>query len=270
MRHADVAYGHQLQQTKDKMTRLKKDCKAKVERLVVDKRALGAEVKKVLQEAKEGRQVTTIAHKEHVRQLSLKVKAVKKLSCAEIKAATEKHITEVANLEREKDGLRLHVTRQRRENKERVNFLEGKQKALELRCIGSELHSKKLVREVQAQEARGRNLENRTAKLEEEVAEKEDEKNKLCDDITIVRQTFGTTENELGQLRLELRSKSEELEKLRTRFRIWKQAEAKKLRVTKKKIAALTTERDDLRNVRLVHNVICVLCFLCCVSFISN
>ena len=81
MRHADVAYGHQLQQTKDKMARLKKDSKAKVERLFVDKRALGAEVKKVLQEAKEGRQVTTLAHKEHVRQLSLKVKAVKKLSC---------------------------------------------------------------------------------------------------------------------------------------------------------------------------------------------
>jgi hypothetical protein len=129
--------------------------------------------------------------------------------------------------------------------------LEGKQEALELRCIGSELHSKRLLREVQAQEARGRNLENRTAILEEEVTEKEDERNKLCDDITIVRETFGAAENELGRLRLELRSKSEELEKLRTRFRIWKKAEAKKLRVAKKKITALTAEHDNLRNVHL-------------------
>jgi hypothetical protein len=251
MRHADVAYGHQLQQTKDNMARMKKDSKAKVERLFVEIRALSAEVKKVVKDAKEGRQVITLAHKEHVRQLSLKVKAVKKLSCAEIMAATEKHIAEVANLERDKDGLRVHVTRQRREYKERVNFLEGKQEALELRYIGSELHSKKLSREVQAQEARGRNLENRTAILEEEVVEKEDERNKLCDDITIVRETFGAVENELILLRLELKSKSEELEKLRTRFRIWKEAEAKKLRVAKKKITALTTERDNLRNVRL-------------------
>ncbi len=66
-----------------------------------------------------------------------------------------------------------------------------------------------------------------------------------------VRETFGVAEIELGRLRLELRSKSEELDKLRTRFRIWKEAEAKKLRVAKKKITALTTERDNLRNVRL-------------------
>jgi hypothetical protein len=125
MRHADVAYERQLQQTKDNMVRLKKDSKAKVERLFVDKRALRAEVQKVLKEAKEGRQVIALAHREHVRQLSLKVKAVKKLSCAEIKAATEKHIAEVANLECDKDGLRLHVTRQRREYKERDNFLCG-------------------------------------------------------------------------------------------------------------------------------------------------
>ncbi len=94
-------------------------------------------------------------------------------------------------------------------------------------------------------------MENRTAILEEEVTEKEDERNKLCDDITIVRETFGAAENELGRLRLELRSKSEELEKLRTRFRIWKKAEAKKLRVAKKKITALTAEHDNLRNVHL-------------------
>jgi hypothetical protein len=53
MRHADVAYGHQLQQTKDRTVRLKKDVRAKVEKLSVDKRALGAEVKKVQKEAKE-------------------------------------------------------------------------------------------------------------------------------------------------------------------------------------------------------------------------
>jgi hypothetical protein len=95
-------------------------------------------------------QVRTLAHKEHVRQLALHVKAVKKLSCADIKAATEKHIAEVANLERDKEGLRLHMNRQRREYKDRVKLLEGKHEALELRCSGSELHSQKLMREVQA------------------------------------------------------------------------------------------------------------------------
>ena len=55
MREADGAYGHQLQQTKEKLARLKKDGKANVARLSADKRALAVEVdvKAVVAESKE-------------------------------------------------------------------------------------------------------------------------------------------------------------------------------------------------------------------------
>ncbi len=60
-------------------------------------------------------------------------------------------------------------------------------------------------------------MEDRAAFLEEQLAEKEDKRNQLCDDITMARETFGEAENELGRLRFEMRSKSEELEKIKAR-----------------------------------------------------
>ncbi len=76
MREADGAYGHQLQQSKEKMARLKKDGKANVKMarlkkdgkanvaiLSADKRALAVEVKAVVEESKEVMHVAKTAHK---------------------------------------------------------------------------------------------------------------------------------------------------------------------------------------------------------------
>ena len=156
MREADGAYGQQLQQTKEKMARLKTDGKANVARLSADKRALAAEVKAVVAEkmekmarlktdakakvkavvveSKKVMHVAKTAHKEHVLQLLLKVKVAKKLSVSEINVAMEKNTAEVAKLEREKHGLRSHASRQRRHYKDTVNTLERKHEALDLLC----------------------------------------------------------------------------------------------------------------------------------------
>jgi hypothetical protein len=88
MREADGAYGHQLQQMKDKMVRLKMEGKANAARLSADKRALAVELKAVVQESKGVMCAAKIAQNEHVRQLHLKVKVAKKLDLAPTRSPT--------------------------------------------------------------------------------------------------------------------------------------------------------------------------------------
>jgi chromosome segregation ATPase len=204
-----------------------------------------------------------------VRQLSLKVKEAKKLSVAEVKLATEKHTAEVAKLDREKEGLRLHVHRQQIDYKDRVASLEGKRAALELRCSGSELESHKLWRELQGQEAKGRKWQSTAVSLEDRVVEKEIERNKLCNNIEMANKTIGAASTEIERVRLELGAKCKELDKLTHRFSTWKQAEEKRARALKAKIAALITDRDDLLEVCCFHNVVCIMFIVILSHYIS-
>ena len=167
-------------------------------------------------------------NKEHVRQFLLKVKVVKKLSVPEINAAMEKNTAEVAKLEREKKGLRLHANRQRRQYKDTVNTLEGKHEALELLCSASQVESQKLWKDLQGQQAKGSHLQRRTMLLEEQVTEKDVERVKLCDVITTANAMSSAADIEIIRMRLELEVKGEELRKLTDRFTTWKQAEEKR------------------------------------------
>ncbi len=87
------------------------------------------EVKAVIQDSKEVIHRAKVKHNEHVRQLTLKIKLVKKLSMKEMNAAKEKHTDEVAKLERDKSGLRDR--KQRKEYKDKVKVVEGQHEALE-------------------------------------------------------------------------------------------------------------------------------------------
>ncbi len=251
------------------MARLKKDGKANVARLSADKRTLAVEVKAVVAESKEVMHVAKTAHKEHVQQLLLKVKVAKKLSVSEINVAMEKNTAEVAKLEREKEGLRLHANRQRRQYKDTVNTLEGKHEALELLCCASQVESQKLWRDLQGQQALGRHLQRKTMLLEEQVAEKDVERVKLCDDITTANAMSSAADIEITRMRLKLKVKGEELRKLTDRFTTWKEAEEKRACATKAKMRALKTERDNLRNVRCFHNLYMFPFFLLSVYYIS-
>jgi hypothetical protein len=103
--------------------------------------------------------------------------------------------------------------------------------------------------------------------LEAHVAAKDVERVKLCDDITTEKAMSSAADKENSRLRVELEVKEEELRKLTHRFTIWKQAEEQRARATKAKLKALTSERDNLRNVRCFHNFICVPCFCVCTTF---
>jgi chromosome segregation ATPase len=243
MRQADGACGHQLQQTKEKVARLKKDGKANVARLSADKRALAVEVKAVLKDSKE---VLRAAKTKFL----LKVKVAKKLSVSEIQAAMAKNTAEVDKLEREKEGLRLHANRQRRQYKDTVSTLEGRHEALELLCSASQVESQKLWRDLQGQQSKGSHLQRRTMELEEEVAEKEKGRVNLCDDISRANAMYSEANKEISRMRLELEEKVEDLRKVTDRFTTWKLADDNRACATKAKMRALTTERDRLRNVR--------------------
>jgi hypothetical protein len=106
--------------------------------------------------------------------------------------------------------------------------------------------------------------------LEAQVAKKDVEKVKLCDDITTAQAMSSAADKEISRLRVELEVKEEELRTLTHRFTAWKQAEEQRARATKAKLKALTSERDNLHNVRCFHNFICVPCFLLSVYYISN
>jgi hypothetical protein len=106
--------------------------------------------------------------------------------------------------------------------------------------------------------------------LEEEVAEKEKGRVKLCDDITTANAMYSAADIEISRMSLELELKGEELRKVTDRFTTWKLAEDKIACATKAKMRALTTERDTLRNVRCFHNFICVPLFLLSAYYISN
>jgi hypothetical protein len=81
---------------------------------------------------------------------------------------------------------------------------------------------------------------------------------------------YREAKKEITRLRVELRAKCDKIDQVNARYTTWKNDDEKRRRAAKAKTAALATEHDNLRKVRRFHNVICVLLFLFCVSFISN
>ena len=78
-REVEEMHGHEVRKLKGKVNRMQTDNRAKVAKLVSEKKNLAQEGKDAAQEAKHAMNMAKAKHREHVTQLRLKVKSVKKL-----------------------------------------------------------------------------------------------------------------------------------------------------------------------------------------------
>jgi hypothetical protein len=128
-RKVEEMHGHEVRKLKGKVNRMQTDNRAKVARLVSEKKNLAQEGKDAVQESKHAMNTAKAKHREHVTQLRLKVKSVKKLG-KETQEIAEKEARQrlkeaVTKLEQDKmhygnmvgrsvQGLKKRYTRMRR------------------------------------------------------------------------------------------------------------------------------------------------------------
>jgi hypothetical protein len=124
--------------------------RAKVARLVSEKKNLVQAVKEAAQESKQAMNTAKAKYREHVTQLRVKVKSVKKLAKemqeVEEKAARQRLKEVVTKLKDDKDALREHARKQRTGFKEALHKHEARASALEFKGIELQMGAQKTAR----------------------------------------------------------------------------------------------------------------------------
>jgi hypothetical protein len=154
LREADAKYGWQLQKKTTEIAEVKLQAQARIGRLETQRKTLSTELKDVTRAKREAVQAAQRQYKDDLSQLSDKVKAVTRLKNDELSKVNDKHRDVVRKLEQHKADLRARVKAQRAEHKERVSVISAKSEALELLCSVSEMETKKLGRELSAEQSR--------------------------------------------------------------------------------------------------------------------
>lgn len=169
-------HGRVVHNLKAKVKCMQTEKRAKVARLVSEKKNLVQAVKEAAQESKQSMNTAKAKHRQHVTQLRVKVKSVKKLAKemqeAEEKAARQRLKEVVTKLEEDKDALREHARKQRTGFKAALHKHEAKEAALELKGIELRMGAQKTARVMATKELV---IES----LEEQLLRKDFEKDSL-------------------------------------------------------------------------------------------
>ena len=168
LREVDEVHGWELRQKEAEVSRVKERAKVKVQRLVVSKQSLKADVQDIRKSTQEAAKMATKKRKDSMAKVALKVKVVKNLAKGEMQKAKLQHDNEVSQLERQKAALRAQAGHQRSKFKAIVRGVEEKHEALTLLCSAAEVGNQKLARELHVERIKGVSLHDQTEALQRE------------------------------------------------------------------------------------------------------
>jgi hypothetical protein len=237
------------------MEEVKLQAQARIDRLATQKKTLSAELKDVTRAKREAVNAAHRQYKDDVGRLLDKVKDVTRLKNDELNKANDKHRDVVTKLELQKAELRERAKTQREECKERVSGVTAKSEALELLCSISEMESKKLGRELSAEQSRMAALGAKETLLVECLHNLEVENDILSQTLETKDKGSNDLHTATMNLRTDLAAKCAELNKVNTRFTKWKDSDCEFRRTTKDKIDGVRSQRDKLTKVYIFSDV---------------
>jgi hypothetical protein len=177
----------------------------------------------------------------------------------------------------EKEACVMRANKQKRKDKDYLAQAEERHTKLEGLFVAAEVASKQLERKLRVETIEGFKVWDQLHTAETMVADLEEQ---ATANVQESRMEVAVLEEKLKGKCDEVKSKATHVNDLEKRLRDVEVSmarveakcnrEEKRLIAAKAKIAALTIERAQLRKVCRSHNVICVLLFLFCLTFISN